>query len=166
MDLPQVRCLGRIVAVQFIQRICPQTISNKEYETFCRRWQWSLLRSHTMNEGRAEVDVKNGDQEHTMHKETSEYEDWYTHGNSGLARQSPTLRGSKKNKVRQMRLIRINIYFICYRTGVPWPQSLSKIHNQSLLPTSFFPEVLVKSHCKVNSDFQIVIMSQQLMSGV
>jgi len=96
MDLPQVRRRGRTVAVQFIQRICPQTISNKENETFCRRWQRSLLRSHTVNQGRAEVDVKNGDQEHAMHQETSEYEDRYTHGNSGLARQSPTLRGSEK----------------------------------------------------------------------
>lgn len=39
-----------------------------------------------MDEGRAEVDVKNGDQEHTMHKESRKYEDWYIHGSSRLAK--------------------------------------------------------------------------------
>lgn len=65
-----------------------------------------------MNQRRAEVDVKNGDQEHKVDKETSKDEDWYTHGNGGLARRSPTLRGNKKNIVSHMRLSRIGIYFI------------------------------------------------------
>lgn len=39
-----------------------------------------------MDQGRAEVDVKNGDQEHTMHKEPREDEDWYIHGSSQLAK--------------------------------------------------------------------------------
>lgn len=84
--------MGSVVAIQFIQRICPQTIGNKEYETFCWRWQWSLLRGHTMNQRRAEVDVKNGDQEHKMDKETSKYEDWYTHGNGAAKAKSNTER--------------------------------------------------------------------------
>lgn len=119
-----------------------------------------------MNQGRAEVDVKNGDQEHTMHKETSQYEDGYTHGNGGLARQSPTLRRREKNKVRQMRLTRINIYFICYRMGVPQLQSLPRstisLYFQQALPQKF----PLKSNCMANSDFQIVIMPQQLICGV
>lgn len=36
---------------------------------------------------------------------------------AGWQRQSTTLGENKKNKVRQMRLIRINIYFTCYGTG-------------------------------------------------
>lgn len=114
-----------------------------------------------MNQGRAEVDVKNGDQEHTMHKETSEYEDRYTHGNSRMAKQSPTLRGSEKNKVRQVRLNQNQYLFI-----IKW-----EYHDDSHCPgpttnlcfqQAFSPEVLVKSHYMANSDFQIVIMSQHL----
>lgn len=36
---------------------------------------------------------------------------------AGWQRQSTTLGENKKNKVRQMRLIRINIYFTCYGMG-------------------------------------------------
>lgn len=109
MDLPQVRCLGSIVAIQFKQRICPQTISNKEYQALCWRWQWSLLRSHTMNQRGAEVDVKNRGHEDKMHKETSKYEDWYTHGNWRPARKNPTL-----ERVREIQLVIWNLVFIYY----------------------------------------------------
>lgn len=50
-----------------------------------------------MDKGRAEVDVKNGDQEHTMHKEPCEYEDWDIHGSSQLAKaKSNTKREQEK----------------------------------------------------------------------
>lgn len=64
---------------------------------------------------------------------------------AGWQRQSPALRESKKHKVRQIRLIRINIYFICYRMGVQQSQSSLRIQNQFRFPTSFFPpELLIR----------------------
>lgn len=133
MDLPQIRCLGSIVAIQFKQRICPQTVSNKEYEALCWRWQWSLLRSHTMNQRGAEVDVKNRGQEDKMHKETSKYEDRYTHGNWRPPRQSPTLEKSKRNIVSHMKLclyLLLYIYITCHRSTIT--RVITQTHNQTL----------------------------------
>lgn len=63
---------------------------------------------------------------------------------AGWQRQSTTLREREKNKVRQMKLIRINIFFICYGMGAT-TTDIPIIHNQFLLPTTFFsPEILVR----------------------
>ena len=75
LGLPDVRCATLSLVIDPVQLVCAQAIRHKQHQS---TGGWGVAcgggRGHAVDEGRGEVDIKDGAEEDEVHTETNQHQ--------------------------------------------------------------------------------------------